>query len=232
MKITEKEYSEYTKILKKYQQMRRNIIKAHNNFANTSKAPSRLPQLVAPERERKLSLSQIRLTPRKVFNAKLRHLNKVVKEGYYGFYKDFKRQYLKLYRSLLEEEPELNPKNPEGKGYLYSDYQIHLASKEEGQFMKDYNALVRMSPYVFAYLLKTGRIPAFKKLYQQFKGEVSVEENFLGQFHKAIVMAYRFKVKDAERLLMGKDDRLNLSKSNERKLNKVIKKANKNASKR
>lgn len=211
-KITEQEYSEYEKMLKKYQRMRRKIIKAHKNIAESSRSSSRLPQMVAPERETKISLRAFRMTGRRAFRMKMRYLKKLVYGGYAEFYKEFKNQYLKLYQQLLDEEPELNPFGT-GKGFLYSEYQIKLASKDEAEFMRNYNNIVRMNPMVFAYLIKTGRIPEFKKLYAQFQGEVRTQENWLDAMSKAIKLSRRFSPSDAEKLLTG--DNLNLSKSNQ-----------------
>lgn len=219
-KITEQEYTEYEKILKKYQRMRRKIIKAHKQIAEQSHSYSRLPQLVAPERETKISLKKFRLTGRRIFNLKMKQLRKLVSGGYQEFYKDFKSQYLELYQQLLEESPELNPFG-RGKGFLYSEEQMKLASKEEAQFMRDYNAIVHMNPMVFAYLIKTGRIPEFKKLYAQFQGEVRTQENWLDAMDKAIKMARRFSPSDAENLLTG--DLSRLSKSNKALLESILK---------
>ena len=218
-RITEQDYSEYEKLLKKYQQMRRKIIKAHKNIAEQSHSYSRLPQLVAPERETKISIKKFRLTSRRIFNLKLRQLKKLVYGGYEGFYKEFKAQYLKLYQSLLDEEPELNPFGA-GKGFLYSEYQMKTASKEEAQFMKDYNNLVRMNPMVFAYLIKTGRIPEFKKLYAQFQGEVRTQENWLDSLSKAIKMSRYFKPSEAEEVLTAS----NFSKANAELLQRYLNK--------
>ena len=215
-KISEQEYNEYEKILKKYQQMRRKIIKAHKRIAEASRNYSRLPQLVAPEREKKLSITSFRISGRRIFNMKLRQLKKFVTGGYQEFYKEFKNQYLKLYQQLLDEEPELNPFHS-GKGFLYSEEQMKLASPEEAQFMRDYNNIVRMNPMVFAYLIKTGRIPEFKKLYAQFQGEVRTQENWLDAMSKAIKMSRRFSPAIAEKLLTGSIPN-RLSKSNKERL--------------
>lgn len=218
-KITEQEYSEYEKLLKKYQRMRRKIIKAHKNIAESSRSFSRLPQMVAPERETKVSLRAFRMTGRRAFRMKTRYLKKLVMGGYQEFYKDFKKQYLKLYQQLLDEEPEYNPFGT-GEGFLYSEFQIKTASKDEAEFMRNYNNIVRMNPMVFAYLVKTGRIPEFKKLYAQFQGEVRTQENWLDAMSKAIRLARRFSPTDAERLLTG--DNLNLSKSNQALLERLL----------
>ena len=154
------------------------------------------------------------------FNLKMKQLRKLVSGGYQEFYKDFKSQYLELYQQLLEESPELNPFG-RGKGFLYSEEQMKLASKEEAQFMRDYNAIVHMNPMVFAYLIKTGRIPEFKKLYAQFQGEVRTQENWLDAMDKAIKMARRFSPSDAENLLTG--DLSRLSKSNKALLESILK---------
>lgn len=218
-RITEQEYSEYEKLLKKYQRMRRKIIKAHKNIAESSRSFSRLPQMVAPERETKVSLRAFRMTGRRAFRMKMRYLKKLVMGGYQEFYKDFKKQYLKLYQQLLDEEPEYNPFGS-GEGFLYSEYQIKTASKDEAEFMRNYNNVVRMNPMVFAYLVKTGRIPEFKKLYAQFQGEVRTQENWLDAMSKAIKLSRRFSPTDAERLLTG--DNLNLSKSNQALLERLL----------
>ena len=221
-KITEQEYSEYEKMLKKYQRMRRKIIKAHKNIAESSRSYSRLPQMVAPEREVKVSLRAFRMTGRRAFRMKMRQLKKLVYGGYAEFYKDFKKQYLELYRNLIDEQPEdytalqlynMSIGKEGGEPVFYSEYQIKLASKDEAQFMRNYNNIVRMNPMVFAYLIKTGRIPEFKKLYAQFQGEVRTQENWLDAMSKAIKLSRRFSPSDAERILTG--DNLNLSKSNQ-----------------
>lgn len=228
-KITEQEYSEYEKLLKKYQRMRRKIIKAHKNIAESSRSFSRLPQMVAPERETKVSLRAFRMTGRRAFRMKMRYLKKLVMGGYQEFYKDFKKQYLKLYQQLLDEPPEEYTALQNywrsrgfdgGDAVFYSEYQIKTASKDEAEFMRNYNNIVRMNPMVFAYLVKTGRIPEFKKLYAQFQGEVRTQENWLDAMSKAIKLARRFSPTDAERLLTG--DNLNLSKSNQALLERLL----------
>ena len=200
--------------------MRRKIVRSHEQIAERSRNYSRLPQLVAPERQKKVSLGQFRLTGRRIFNLKMRQLKKFVSGGYQEFYKEFKRQYLKLYQQLLEESPELNPFG-RGEGFLYSEEQMKLASKDEAQFMRDYNAVVRMNPMVFAYLIKTGRIPEFKKLYAQFQGEVRTQENWLDAMSKAIKMSRRFNSRDAEKLLTGTIPE-KLSKKNRTRLQALL----------
>ena len=219
-KITQQEYNEYEKLLKKYQRMRRKIIRAHEQIAERSRNFSRLPQMVAPERQTKVSLSSFRLTGRRIFAMKMRQLKKFVSGGYQAFYKEFKAQYLGLYQQLLEESPEKNPFG-RGKGFLYSEEQMKLASQDEAQFMRTYNEIVRMNPMVFAYLIKTGRIPEFKKLYAQFQGEVRTQENWLNAMEKAVKMARRFNPNDAKWLLTGEIPE-HLSKANKERLSKLL----------
>ena len=220
-KITQEEYNEYERLLKKYQRMRRKIINAHKQIAEHSRNYSRLPQLVAPERQTKVSLGSFRLTGRRIFNMKLRQLKKFVTGGYQDFYKEFKWQYLKLYQQLLEEVPEGKLNTLSSEGLFYTAEQMKLASKDEAQFMRDYNAVVRMNPMVFAYLIKTGRIPEFKKLYAQFQGEVRTQENWLDAMSKAIKMARRFSPKEAEALLTGSIPK-SLSKANKTRLAELL----------
>lgn len=229
-KITEAEYSEYERILKKYQRMRRAIIRGHKSLIEQSRAPSRLPQMVAPERETKISLAKFRLTGRRIFALKMRQLKKLVSGGFQEFYKEYKYQYLELYQRLLDESPEgytaLQLYNHYNKGFklgnpiLYSEDQIKFASKDEAEFMRNYNAIVRMNPMVFAYLIKSGRMPEFRHLYQQFLGEVRTQENWLDAMSKAIKMARNFSPIEAERLLLNPK----LSKSNKEKLKTYAKK--------
>ena len=206
-KISQKEYSEYERLLKKYQQMRRNIIKAHKRLAQNADT-GRLPQMVAPERERKISLGRFNLTGRQLFNLKVKHLKKVVLGGYQAFYKEFKWQYMDLYKSLIQEEPDIKY-----FGGMYSPEQIRMAEEPDKTLMQDYNSLVRMNAMVFAYLLKTGRIPEFRYLYREMTG-IKFVDSPLERFSKAIRQGKYFSPRDAERLLTGKEIEETFSRKN------------------
>ena len=95
--ITQFEYSEYEKLLKKYQKIRRNIIGVHKALQESVSNPHRLPQLVAPERMRKVRYGQFQISGRQFYLAKMRQMSKIVKGGYKEFYSGYKRNYLELY---------------------------------------------------------------------------------------------------------------------------------------
>lgn len=197
---TSKQMSEYERLLKAYNKMRKHIAKAHKVITG-GESSGRLPSLVNLQQERKMTMKQIRLTGRKIFNFKLKQLNRIVKGGYKAFYKDFKNQYLELYREYILDE------TPMGyNGIYYSKDQIdgrREESTKEAQFMEDYNRIVAMNPYVFAFLVKSGRMPAFKLLYNEFKSEFSFYESWGDEMHKAIKQAYRMDVKWAEQIVTG-----------------------------
>lgn len=193
---SENQISAYEQILKRYNKIRKQIISAHHNLEQI--VPSgRMPSLVVPERHRKMTLRQMRLTGRRVFLLKLRQLKKVVHGGLQAFYSDYKKSYLQLYRDYIIQDM------PEGyQNRFYSDLQIKEAdSPEMAQFMHDYNSLVNMNGTVFTLLLKMGKIPQFKYLYAQFVQDLDTYDNFAKLFHKAIRTARYIRIKDANDIL-------------------------------
>ena len=83
--------------------------------------------------------------------------------------------------------------------------------------MRDYNAIVRMNPVVFAYMIKTGRIPEFKKLYQEFAGMVKTQENWLDALSKAVKQSRYFNPRKVEDLMTGSDIGETFNKANKEK---------------
>lgn len=188
---TEKQLSVYEETLKKYNKLRKQIIKAHHSLEKITPS-GRMPSLVVPERQRKMSLRQIRLSGRQVFNLKIRQLKKVVHGGLQAFYSDYKKSYLELYRNYIIQDL------PEGyQGRFYSEFQIKEADPEMAQFMHDYNSLVNMNGVVFAFLVKSGRLPEFRYLYAQFVQDFSTYDNYGYKFHKAIKLSRYISKNDA-----------------------------------
>lgn len=201
---SKKQLSAYEELVKRYQKVRRKIIKAHRNFSEFT-VSGRLPSLVVPERHRKMSVNQIRLSGRRLFNLKIKQLKKVVAGGLDDFYKKFKDSYLELYRRyIIEDDPEYNPFGGE-KGFLYSEDQIKLKNIDDpkmAQFMIDYNNLVRMNRYLFAFLIKSGKLPEFKQIYREFKG-LTFEESFGEDVTKAIKQSRHFDLSFAKKVAEG-----------------------------
>lgn len=193
---TGKQLRTYDEILKKYNKMRNQIVKSHRALEEHIGA-GRMPALVVPERHRKMTISQIRISGRRLFALKIKQLKRVVHGGLQKFYSDYKKSYLELYREYIIQE------DPEGyQGRFFSDLQI----KEEKdpqmrQFMHDYNSIVNMNGTVFALLVKTGRVPEFRRLYDQFQGGFRPYENYGQQLHRAVRMSRYISVKDAEAIL-------------------------------
>ena len=195
-KPTQKQLTTYEQLVKQYNKMRKQIVKSHRALEDHIGA-GRMPSLVVPERHRKMSIRQIRVSGRRLFNLKVKQLKKVVHGGLQKFYSDYKKSYLELYRKyLIQEDP---------YGYqerFYSELQIKEEKDPEmRQFMRDYNSIVNMNGTVFALLVKTGRIPEFKYLYAQFQQDLSTYENYGQALHKAIRMAKYIRTSDADAIL-------------------------------
>lgn len=205
---TQKQYSEYERLLKRYNKIRNKIKKVHRYFSDADEG-GRVPALVLPERHRKMTMQQIRISGRKLFQLKLKQLRSVVSGGMKSFYKSYKASYLELYRTyIIQESPEYTPFN-NGAPFLYSDMQIKEMAIDDpkmGQFMNDYNDIVRMSPEIFAYLLKSGKIPAFKAIYADLVGSgtnATFYESFADVMHQFVRMVRGVSSKAFKSLLEG-----------------------------
>lgn len=195
-KPTQKQISQYEMLLKKYNKIRNQIVRAHKSLEKRTPT-GRMPSLVVPERQHKMSMRQMRITGRQVFNLKIKQLKKVVHGGLQAFYSDYKKSYLELYRNYIIGY------DPDGyQGRFYSALQIKEAEIPElAQFMHDYNSIVNMNGTVFALLVKTGRMPEFKYLYAQFSSDLTPYENYGLKFHKAVRSARYMSIKDAKDIL-------------------------------
>ena len=198
---TQKQYSKYEEIVKKYQKLRSKIIKAHKNLERVT-STGRMPAMVVPKRVRKQTLRQIRLSGRMMFNAMVKQLKKVVDAGLKGFYSDYKKSYMQLYSEYLIEEA---PMGANSFGFFYTKEQISLADEKTQELMHLYNKIKTMNPFVFGFLMKSGRLPAFNKLYveTQQQGQFEVSESFLAQFKKGIYSARYMTPKATSRMLAG-----------------------------
>lgn len=206
-KPTQNQISVYEDILKKYQKLRRQIVKAHKNLESVTPS-GRMPAMVVPQRERKMSMRQIRITGRRAFALKMKQLKKIVHGGLQAFYNDYKKSYLFLYREyILPEYPMGGYSEAKGMGHYYTDEQIaeceRLEGKEMAQFMRDYNRIVFMNGTVFTLLLKSGKIPEFKYIYRQFASDIDMYENYAQAFHKGLSFANRINARTAENILSG-----------------------------
>lgn len=197
-KPTEKQLTTYEKLLKEYNKIRKQIISAHKQLEKET-STGRMPSLVVPERQRKMSARHIRITGRQLFNLKIKQLKKVVHGGLQSFYSDYKKSYLELYRNYIIGE------DPEGyQGRYYSEFQIKEETDPQmQQFMHDYNSIVNMNGTVFALLVKSGRIPEFKYLYMQFAQDTTPYDNYGNMMHTAIRRSRYINMKDAEAILGG-----------------------------
>ena len=202
-KPTERQLSTYEMLTKKYNKLRNQIIKAHKNLESVTPT-GRMPALVVPERHRKMSLRQIIVSGRLLFKLKLKQLSKVVNHGLDGFYKDYKRSYLELYRNYIIGE------NPEGLAFktvpmFYTEEQMNttkINDPEMAKFMGIYNSIVRLNPYVFAFLIKSGKIPEFKQLYSELGKGLTFPESFVSQTAKAVKnWGYFMNTREASALL-------------------------------
>ena len=184
-------YNEYERIQKEYNKLRKNLKKKFNVWKedNTS---GRLPSVVIPQRQRKLTQRQAMRMSRRQLRMRIKAMYGFVQKGMKGFFKEFKKSYLELYKTyIIIDDPELNPFGNE-KGFLYSQEQIKLQEVSDpkmAQFMRDYNAIVRMNPERFATLIYTGKIPQFHKIYDELvKGKWGFNgyESFAEDLHNAI----------------------------------------------
>ena len=213
---TQRQITEYERLVKAYNKMRRQIRKVHKAFEREDEG-GRVPALVLPERHRKMSLRQIRLSGRKLFQLKLKQLRSVVKGGLKGFYKQYKASYLELYRTyIIGLDPEYNPFG-NGEGFLYSEMQIKEVAIDDpnmAQFMRDYNNIVRMNPSIFAFLIKSGKIPAFKKIYEELVGSgsgASFYESFAKVMHNMVNLVKGTSAKKFEKIMSGYFDKSTIS---------------------
>lgn len=211
---TQSQYSEYVNILKKYNKLRKQIIKAHRNLESYTPT-GRMPSLVVPERHRRMSVAQIRMTGRRLFNLKLRALKRTVKEGLDGFYKQYKNSYLELYKSLIGLDPDYTPFG-EGKNFKYSQDLIDRVSYSDenlSKLMEVYNRIVNLSPVVFALLVKTGKMPVFQKLYDEVGRGFIFPQRVTSEAEEAIkTWGYKLNTKQGEemskRILSGDKSRI------------------------
>ena len=186
-KPTQKQISTYEELVKKYNKIRKQIINAHRNLEKQTPT-GRMPSLVVPERHRKMTLRQMRITGKMLFKLKVKQLSKIVNRGLKGFYQDYKRSYLELYRTYIIGE------EPDGLAFgttplYYTDEQIKLTAlndKDMAKFMQTYNDIVRLNPYVFAFLIKSGKMPEFKQLYSELGKGLTFPESFVEQSHRAV----------------------------------------------
>lgn len=198
---SKKQISTYEQLLKRYNKQRKQIERAHRQLEQITPS-GRMPSLVIPERQRKMTLRQIRMSGRRMFAMKIRQLKKIVHGGLQEFYNDYKKSYLELYRNYIIQD------DPEGyQNRFYSPEQIaeaeRLEGKEMAQFMHDYNRIVTMNGTVFTFLVKAGKIPEFRYLYRQFENDFEMYENYAQQFHKGLNWARNINPKVAKEFLSG-----------------------------
>ena len=89
-KPTEKQINTYEELVKRYNKIRNQIIKAHRSLEKRTPT-GRMPSLVVPERQRKMSIRQITISGRRLYGIKIRQLKKVVHGGLQAFYNDYKK---------------------------------------------------------------------------------------------------------------------------------------------
>ena len=181
-KVDLKLYSEYERIAKAYNKMRKRILKKQQKLKDDSTG-GRLPALVVPQRHRRIQQRTALKMSRRMLREKMKALYKIISKGEASFYKDFKRSYLELYRTyIIEVEPDL-------RNGMYSKEQIadmFLEDPKMAQFMHDYNSIITMNPERFLVLLYTGKIPEFKWLYRELVQGLSGYDSFAERMHNAI----------------------------------------------
>lgn len=190
-KVDLKLYSEYERIQKEYNKMRKRVTKKILRLRDEITS-GRIPSLVVPQRRRKIPLRTAMKMSRRMLRQRMRELYRFVTHFETDLYRSIKQGYLELYRTyIIQEDTEYNPfanKYPDREGFLYSEEQIKLETNPKlAQFMRDYNMIVRMNPERFATLLYTGKLPSFQKLYEEFSGKgFSFGESWADQLHEAI----------------------------------------------
>lgn len=190
-KVDLKLYSEYERIQKEYNKMRKRLTKKILRFREEI-TNGRVPSLVIPERKRKIPLRTALRMSRRMLRKRMSELYRFATNFETDLFKSIKQGYLELYKTyIIQEDTEYNPfssKYPDREGFLYSEEQIKLETNPKlAQFMRDYNMIVRMSPKRFATLLYTGKLPSFARLYNEFNGKgYAFGESWADQLHEAI----------------------------------------------
>ena len=192
-KVDLKLYSEYERIQKEYNKLRKKLIKKTRKFEENNKT-GQLPSLVIPERKRKITLRTAMRMSRRELWRRINALRKVVNAGESGFFKQFKKSYFELYRMVIGEDPEAF------NGYKYSEQQIaEMENADSGlaSLMESYNALFQMPSEIFYLLLRRGDIPAFKMIYAEAIGGVSYYESVLDRLSD-VAHGWRRMIKHGE----------------------------------
>ena len=174
-KVDLKLYSEYERIQKEYNKLRKRLIKKTKKYDEENHTGN-VPAMVIPQRHRKIPLRTAMKMSKREMSRRISALSKVVKEGEIGFFRKFKRSYFELYRMAIGEEPE------GFNGYRYSEQQIaemRLVDEGLASLMDSYNALFTMNAGVFYALLRRGDIPSFKMIYAEAVSGISFYESVL-----------------------------------------------------
>lgn len=164
--------SEYNRLLRKHNKMRQAIIDFHRK-QEKEHGFGRVPSLVLPTEHKRRTRMQWKITGRQIFNQTMRELRRFANGlGLHDFYKDYKSNLLELIRERIINEPLGAGMNARiKKNWYFSDDQIEAKREDDpdiAELMKVYNRLARLSPEVVVYAYKTGRIPEFKVLYEEF----------------------------------------------------------------
>lgn len=226
-KKLDKSYSTYEALLKRFNKLRKQISTIHKGLEEFTPS-SRMPSLVLPQRVKKIRKSSLNnISNRRLYNIQVKYLKSVVDKGLQGMMKDYKWSFLELYREyIIKEEPSIGGRY---NNLYYSEDQKANADPKMALFMRIYNKFVTMNPTVFFYLHKSGRIPSFKQLYNEFAQDFEIDESFVAQAYMATKYAGYLNQKEVLRILeeTNKEDlrrRINYVEGDIRKGLETIKK--------
>lgn len=160
----------YNQLVAQQNKVRKQLRKLHKKAEETLGA-GRLPALVIPKSARKIRMHDFQgLTPEQL-HARLRAYWKAYQEKKALFGKGLKsylaRTVMQGYLELWQGKDGIG-EEPEGSFGRYSKEQIENSDK--GEFMQLYNQLFTRGPEFFLALLYTGRVVAFKEIYDEIRG--------------------------------------------------------------
>ena len=181
-KPSQKSIDLYNRLVAQQNKVRKTLQRVHKRAEETLGA-GRLPALIIPRRARKIRMNQFEGLSAKELHRRLKqywsnlaslkeqfsrgltsYLAKTVKEGYMELWRD-------QIRDFSGEKPEAFNE------HLFSKKQIE--ESEYGEFMQTYNRLFMLSPETFLAMLYTGRMLAFKFIYEEMK---NVRDSYSGSW--------------------------------------------------
>ena len=190
-KPSQKSIDLYNRLIAEQNKARKQLSRIHKRAEETL-GTGRLPALIIPRRARKIRSNQFEGLSAKELHRRLKqywsnlaslkeqfsrgltsYLAKTVKEGYMALWRD---QIL----DFSGEKPDVfgyTDKEGNYHGRLFSKEQIE--NSEYGEFMKTYNRLFMLSPETFLAMLYTGRMLAFKFIYEEMK---NVRDSYSGSW--------------------------------------------------